>query len=209
MRTFILRARKAVTKPNFSLSNLPKAGRMEIVASCISNALWVANDVRDDTAIHIVLEGSPRPPLTLTFVGGAIAGLTVDEHGIAILIQKALKKAIKLKKGETKEVTPGVMVSTASFEEVVKRHKDRGALFYLHPKGKDIRKADMPEDVTFIFGDYIGMPSKSESFLDRQGAEKISLGPKAIFASQCITLVHNELDRKQKMHDKDYAVGTF
>lgn len=195
MRAFILRARKSLTKPNFSVDNLPEAGHMEIVAACIGNALWVSNNVRDDTVIHVVLEGPPRPPLTISFFGDAIEGLTIDEAGIAKMIQKALKKAIKLKKGDSKEVSPGVHISDASFEEVVKRHQVRGALFYLHPKGKDIRKAGFSDNITFIFGDYIGIPSKSEVFLDRLGAERISLGPEILFASQCVTIVHNELDR--------------
>ena len=36
---------------------------------------------------------------------------------------------------------------------------------------------------------------KTDKFLLRLGAEPISVGPKMLFASQCITLVHNELDR--------------
>ncbi|MBI4150669.1 hypothetical protein HY492_00935, partial [Candidatus Woesearchaeota archaeon] len=48
MRTFILRARKSVTKP-FDIDDLPAAGNMQVVASCIGNALWVSNNVRQDT----------------------------------------------------------------------------------------------------------------------------------------------------------------
>jgi tRNA (pseudouridine54-N1)-methyltransferase len=196
MRTFILRARKSSTSPNFNLSDLPKAGRMEIVASCIGNALWVSNNVRSDTVIHVVLEGPPTPPKTVTFTGGSIEGLSVDERGIAWLVQKALRKAIKMGSSETKDVAPGVIVSSASFEEMVKRHAEHGTVYYLHPKGKDIRTAELPEDVTFVFGDYIGMPEKSESFLEKIGAQKLTLGPVTVFASQCVTIVQNELDRR-------------
>ena len=41
MREFILRALKAHTS-SFNVDNLEDAGKMHIVARCISNALWVA-----------------------------------------------------------------------------------------------------------------------------------------------------------------------
>ena len=59
----------------------------------------------------------------------------------------------------------------------------------------DIREYKFNKDPTFIFGDYIGMPRKTEKLLERLGAKKVSLGPQMLFASNCITIVHNELDR--------------
>ncbi|MBI4145481.1 tRNA (pseudouridine(54)-N(1))-methyltransferase TrmY [Candidatus Woesearchaeota archaeon] len=194
MRTFILRARKSVTKP-FDIDDLSSAGNMQVVASCIGNALWVSNNVRSDTVVHVVLEGPPTPPLTVTFYGAAIKDLPFDERGIAFFVNKAIKKSIKM--GDSKEVSPGVMVSRKSFEEVVKAHTETSAVFYLHPKGKDVRSVEFTEDVTFVFGDYIGMPEKSESFLDKLGAERVTLGPVVLFASQCVTIVQNELDRRK------------
>jgi tRNA (pseudouridine54-N1)-methyltransferase len=34
------------------------------------------------------------------------------------------------------------------------------------------------------------------STLDRLGARKISLGPKMLFASQCVVLIHHALDQR-------------
>ncbi len=192
MRTFILRARKSVTKP-FDLDDLSAAGRMEIVCACISNALWVSNNVRQDTIIHVVLEGPPIPPVTITFSGNDIKNLTVDERGIADLINNALRKAAKMD-GITK-VSPGITVQKKSFEALVKDAVKTSTVYYLHPKGKDVLEIEFKNDVTFVFGDYIGMPDKSESFLDNVGAEKATVGPVTLFASQCITLAHNALDR--------------
>ena len=182
MRTFIIRARKSTTNPSFDVNDLPNAGNMQIVAACILNALWVSNNVRSDTEIHVVLEGPPTPPRTVTFIGSSIQDLPFDERGVAWMVQKALRKALKMGKHESKDAGPGVKVSDTSFEELVKRHAETSTLFYLHPKGKDIRETEFPENVTFVFGDYIGMPGKSESFLDNAGAEKITLGPVTLFA---------------------------
>ena len=194
MRTFILRARKSTTNPSFDVNDLPSAGNMQIVAACVINALWVSNNVRADTEIHVVLEGPPTPPRTVTFMGNSIQDLPFDERGVAWMVQKALRKALKMAKHESKDAGPGVKVSDSSFEELVKRHAETSTLFYLHPKGKDIREVEFPENVTFVFGDYIGMPAKSESFLENLNAEKVTLGKQMLFASQCVTIVQHELD---------------
>jgi len=196
MRTFILRARKSSTSPSFDLNDLPNAGNMQIAAACVINALWVSNNVRQDTEIHVVLEGPPTPPRTVTFVGKDIQGLPFDERGVAWLVQKALKKAFGIAKADVKQVSPGITVSSSSFESLVKYHAEKGPVYYLHGKGKDIRETDFAENVTFVFGDYIGMPAKSESFLENAGAERLSIGPETLFASQCVTIVHNEMDRR-------------
>ena len=69
-------------------------------------------------------------------------------------------------------------------------------LVYLNHKGQDIRIFEFQDNVTFIFGDYIGMPWKTEIFLQRHNAERASLGKIEYHASQCITIVNNELDRR-------------
>jgi tRNA (pseudouridine54-N1)-methyltransferase len=39
------------------------------------------------------------------------------------------------------------------------------------------------------------MPTKTLGSLERLGARKFTLGSKMLFASQCVVLVHHELDR--------------
>jgi tRNA (pseudouridine54-N1)-methyltransferase len=38
------------------------------------------------------------------------------------------------------------------------------------------------------------MPPKTLQGLERLGAKKLSLGPRMLFASQCVVLIHHELD---------------
>ena len=49
----------------------------------------------------------------------------------------------------------------------------------------------------FLLTDHLPMPKKSFNSLERLGAERIALGPKMLFASQCVVLIHNELDLAQ------------
>ncbi len=194
MREFILRAQKAYTT-EFNLDDLPDAGRIDLVCRCVSNAVFLSNDLRRDTIIHVVLEGPKDPPKVISFNGNELRDFYFDEKNIARVILKALKKGKGLKLGEEVEAHPGVKISKKSFEQLVKE-KNQTQLIYLHEKGTDIREKEFKENVTFIFGDYTGMPKKTENFLENNGAEKISISNKMLFASHCIVIVHNELDRK-------------
>ena len=40
------------------------------------------------------------------------------------------------------------------------------------------------------------MPRKTFNSLERLGAKKITLGPRMLFASQCVVLIHHELDQR-------------
>ncbi|MDI6737510.1 MAG: tRNA (pseudouridine(54)-N(1))-methyltransferase TrmY [Nanoarchaeota archaeon] len=196
MREFILRARTAKTG-DFNANDLPAAGRMDSVCASVSNALNIANALRKDTIIHVVLEGSPEPPKLLTFCGDRIKGMAWDEKSIGEFIKKALIKARG--KAERIDACEGLFVEKKSFEALVKEKlKDGKQVVYLHHEGKDIREAALKEDIVVVFGDYIGMPRATEGLLDRLGAERISLGPKMLFAAHCILIMHNELDRRFK-----------
>lgn len=182
MRTFIVLARKSPSV-RFDARNLPDAGRMDLVCRSISNALWVSNGVRENVLIHVVLEGGRKGPKVLTIDSNKIKTLKPDEKNIAMHIRKALRK---------REV-PGFNVELKSFESLI---RDYDKLYYLDKKGKDIRNIKLVKGGCFIVGDYIGLPSKTKKFLDRLGAEKLSMGNTMLFASHCIVLIHNELDRQ-------------
>ena len=197
MREFILRARKAPTAPNFSIDNLPDAGHMEVVAACISNAVFYSNHLREDTSISVVLEGGPEPPKTLIVDSRTLGTLEgFDERSIALMIQQALGVGKGLGLRQERPVIGGVTIAKTAFEHLV-QDRSPDQLFYLSKKGADIREAEFPESPTFVFSDYLSMPKKSGRYLARLGATPISLGPRMLFASQCIVLVHNELDRRE------------
>lgn len=170
---------------------------MEVVAACISNAIFYSNNLREETAISVVLEGGPDPPKTLRIESGGLGSLDgFDERSIAAMIQKAVTVGKGLNLHEERQVDGGITIAKTAFEHLVKaRESDR--LFYLSRKGSDIRSLDLPPDPTFVVTDHLSMPKKTEKYLDRLGATPVSLGPRMLFASHCIVLVHNELDRRE------------
>ncbi len=200
MREFILRASKGVTNPNFiNLNDLPGAGRLDLVCRCVTNALFVSNDMRRDTIIHVVLEGPDNPPRTVSFDGRELRNLAPDERNCASHIRIALERSAGFKLGECAKSEPGITVCKSSLEGMLKEKSKTTQLIYLHPEGTDIRKFEFKEDVCFIFGDHVGIERATEKLLKRLGAVKVSLAPAYYLASQCVTICHNELDVRRLM----------
>jgi len=191
----VLLALKAKTTPDFDLLDLPgSGGRMDEVCRCVSSALFLAGRLRQDSSIHCCLQGPASPPKVLSFFGSTIRGLRPDEVSIAKMIRGALAKGLGLTLGQEVKVQEGIVVAKRAFEAQLRALN--GQLLYLHPKGEDIRSAQLGPAPVFILGDQIGLPRKEELFLERLGAKRISVGPQLYHASHVITLCHNELDRR-------------
>ena len=196
MREFVLLALKAKTSPDFDLGNLPNEGRLDLVCRTISNSLWISNDLRRDTIIHVAMNGPKKPPKIISFYGEYLKNIEPDEKTIAKYIKFALKKGLFLNLNEEVEVSPGIKISKKAFETLIKEKSKTSKLIYLNPKGEDIRKFEFEKDSVFIFGDFKGLPKKTEKLLLRLNVKKINLGPKKLFSSHCPIIVHNELDRR-------------
>ena len=195
MREFIVFARKAWTKP-FNLNDLASAGRMDVIARCVSSALFISYAIRKDTNIYISLNGPPNPPVLLKFFGDRLKGVYYDERSVAGKINEALKKIDETEEKKEIEVSKGFLVSKQSFENFLKKKALERKIVYLHEEGKDIREIEFSGNEIFVVGDHKGLPKKTEVFLEKLGAEKVSLGPLSYLASHCIVIVHNELDRR-------------
>jgi tRNA (pseudouridine54-N1)-methyltransferase len=201
MKEFVLLALKATTSSDFDVNELVSAGRIDLVCRCISNSLFISNHMREDSIIHVCLNGAPTEfsPKIISFYGATLCGMEWDEKSIAVVIKQALEAGKTLKLGEEIEVRAGLKVSKKAFETLVREKCDEEKeLFYLDEKGEDIReiKFTKEKDYVFIFGDFIGMPKNTEKLLKRIGAEKMAISPVMLMASYCPIIVHNELDRR-------------
>ena len=63
-------------------------------------------------------------------------------------------------------------------------------------KGTPIREQAFADRPCFLLTDHIPMPKKILPSLERLGARKLSLGGTMLFASQCVVLIHHELDQR-------------
>ena len=115
-----------------------------------------------------------------------------DKRKIAL----ALDASRGMGKEETRPVQPGVSVRTLSFERLVQELAKDHQLFVMDRKGTPIREQVFQDNPCFLLTDHIPMPKKTLPGLERMGATKMSLGPKMLFASQCVVLIHYELDQR-------------
>jgi tRNA (pseudouridine54-N1)-methyltransferase len=183
MRTFVLYARKARTDSKFRLDDLISAGRMDLVCRCITSALWLSHNVREDTRIFVVLNGPTKPPVTICFQGSKLSKVYVDETTNA----KWIKKLLSMKFGKEWLEVDATKISRKSFQEVLSELN--GKIYVLHEKGEFIDNVKIEKNPVIVLGDQIGLPDKEESFALRNG-EKISLGKNVYLASSCISIIN-------------------
>jgi tRNA (pseudouridine54-N1)-methyltransferase len=193
MRRFIVVGQRATTSGDFSLNDpCGGAGRLDVLLRCINSAFFLSHGLRTDVEMFLVLKGPADPPKTVRMLGSKILHLNPDERSTAAIIKNAL--SVRLPKGLEKEASEGVYISRTDLAGVLSLVGRENAV-YLHERGEDVRgcKVDL-KDKVFILGDDQGLLPEDESLLE--GLPAISLGPQVLHADHCITLLHNELDRR-------------
>ena len=198
MRTFVLRARAAPTDSRKLLASVGAEAHAEILAHTLMNAVFVAQSHRDDVIVYLVLESTADYSRTIRFDANAMHDIGgFDERSLLGKIANTLDASIGMGKDETRPVEPGVTVRTTSFERLVQELAADHPLFVMDRKGTPIREQAFDDNPCFLLTDHIPMPKNTFHTLDRLGAKKISLGSKMLFASQCVVLVHHELDQRE------------
>jgi tRNA (pseudouridine54-N1)-methyltransferase len=198
MRVFVLRARSAPTDSRQLLDAVGKEAHTEILAHTLMNAIFVAQSHRPDVVVHLVLESTPDYSRAIRFDANAMRDIGgFHEQALLGKIALALDASRGMGKEESRAVGPGITVRTLGFEKLVQELAKVHRLFVLDPKGEPLRGRPVPGNPCFILTDHMPMPKKSLSTLERLGAEEISLGRKMLFASLCVLLIHDELDRRE------------
>ncbi|MDK2974785.1 MAG: tRNA (pseudouridine54-N1)-methyltransferase [Methanofollis sp.] len=188
MKRFVVVGHLASTDPDFSLNDLPGAGRMDELCRCVAASLCLSHGMRRDAGCLLILLGGPKAPKTIRFSGESIRNLSPDERNIAGLI----KKALALPCGTVfRESSPGVEVRRGGLAEVLAAC----GCAVLDEGGNDIRRAGtLPE--TFLLSDHRHFSEEEQELM--QGLPAYSLGPCVLHADMAITVLHNELDRRER-----------
>ena len=197
MRTFVLRARAAPTDSQKLLAAIGKEAHPEILAHTLMNAVFVAQSHRADVTVHLVLESTADYSRTICFDANAIHDFGgFDERALLAKVATALDASKGMGKDETRPVESGITVRTVSFERLVQELAVDHQLFVMDRKGTSIRQQVFNGNPCFLLTDHIPMPKKTFHSLERLGAKKIALGSTMLFASQCVVLIHHELDQR-------------
>ncbi len=196
MREFVLIHNHAPTDPDaVRLKDLPGSGRFDLACRFVTQTLLYSHGVRTDTVAHLVLNGPPNPPVTITVNGSRVRRLYPDERTTAVHLRRALAA------DPNTEPHPGIFVRRIGLEELLEEKKG-AKIYYLAEDGTDITEIDPEPDSVFILGDHEGPTEEQDELLRRKAHATVSLGPVPYHADQCVVIVHNHLDRR---HPPDYA----
>ena len=199
MRVFVLRARSAPTTSRELFEGVGKEAHTEILAHTLMNAIFVAQSHRADVVVHLVLESTKDYSRTISFDSNGMRDIGgFHEQALLAKVAAALDVSAGMGKEEKRPVGPGIVVRTISFEKLVQELARDHPLLVMDRKGTPMRDKAIAGAPCFILTDHLPMPKKSLCTLERLGAEQISLGSKMLFASQCVLLIHNELDHQQQ-----------
>lgn len=197
MRTFVLRARAAPTDSQALLAAVGGEAHTEILAHTLMNAIFVAQSHRADVVVYLVLESTPDYSRTIRVEANAMRDIGgFDERNLLGRIAKALDASRGMGKDESRPVEPGITVQTISFERLVQGLATDHSLYMMDRKGAPIGEQAFDDSPCFLLTDHIPMPKNTLHGLERLGAKKLTLGPAMLFASQCVVLIHHELDRR-------------
>jgi len=192
MRTFVIRARKAHFK-----ATVGKKEHVEIIAHTLANAFYISNQLRNDVEVYVVLDSAADFPKTIKFSSNdGLSFPGFHEEAILGVVANAQERGQHVALGEVKSIAPGIEVHGYGFDTLLKALQETRVVYLLDNKGDDIRTLQFESQGVFVLSDHIALPKKSVKGLERRGLKKISLGKKVLFASQCVVLVHNELDRQ-------------
>ena len=191
-RIFVVLGHTAAITPDFTLNDLPgSAGRLDILCRCVTAAFCLSHGIRTDVNVYLVL----RDQVTVRFAGDRLKRLNPDERSTGALIRRALETMPSLLAGQERESTPGVFVSSRGLTAVLQELEDQGIeRVVLHERGRDIRTVKMNDPVAFILSDHYDFAPDEEALLG--DCQQVSLGPVVLHADHCISIVHNELDRR-------------
>ncbi len=161
------------------------------------NAIFVAQSHRHDVTVYLVLESTPDFSRTVRFDANAMHDIGgFNEQALLRKIAKALDASRGMGKDETRPVESGVTVQTLSFERLVQQLAQDHQMFVMDRKGTPIREQVFEGNPCFLLTDHIPMPKKTFHSLERLGTTRITLGRTMLFASQCVVLIHHELDQR-------------
>ena len=189
MKRFIVIGHKALTSGDFSLNDMPgSAGRMDVLCRCVNSSLFLSHDLRRDVECYLVLLGEPNPPKTILFSGKRVRYLNPDERSAGSLIKKALGTTCG---DEFTESTKGVYIRRGGLERLLLEFE----VALLDEHGVDIRTTDELPDA-YLLSDHMNFSDEEEDLI--RDVQKVSVGPKILHADHTITIMLNEMDRREK-----------
>lgn len=198
MRRFVILGHGVPLDGDFSLNDLPGgAGRIDVLCRAIGSSLFVSHEIRRDVETILSL----RNAVQIRIQGDTVKRLNPDERSTAAL----LKRALAALNEEEVMSTPGIFVSRRTLSETIDRlYQLEAAPIVLHETGSCAQAFAFPRDPAFILSDHEEFTDTDLESLD--DLPRISLGPRSLHTSQCITIAHYLLDGREALLQSDLVL---
>ena len=198
MRRFVILGHKAAISPEFNLSDLPgSAGRLDVLCRAIGAAFLLSHDLRRDVEVTLLLQDRVQ----LRLLGKPLRHLNPDERSPPSLLKHALEKLGE----EEVRSTPGIFIAQRSLPSILDRLWQLQAHpVILHEQGIPIDSFSIPSNPAFFLSDHSDFSADDEKALSR--LPRVSLGRQGLHTSQCITILHYLLDRRDQDESEDLVL---
>ncbi len=169
---------------------------MDEVARVVSTAFTLSNSLRRDTELSILFVAEPPPRARrIRITGSRVRYLNPDERSTAALLKNALTRSATLDRDV--EASPGLVVGPLESRGEIERFARTPGTFWLEQSGPPIETVDLPADgFGAILSDPEDASAEERALLETLAVPRLSLGPQPLRSSQCIDVVHHELDRR-------------
>jgi tRNA (pseudouridine54-N1)-methyltransferase len=199
VRRFVVIGKSAVASDDFLLHDFAgTSGRLDVLARCVRAGLLTSHGVRHDACLYLVLLGGPRAPRTVRFTGAHVKYIRPDERNLAVQLKKVLAYSDDLHATGFVEVRAGIAVARGGLEPVLAEVGDLTP-YVLEEGAPDIREAPSAglANGVFFVGDHLGFDEASRARLAAIGARPLGVGPVSLHTEDVVTLLSNELDRRE------------
>jgi tRNA (pseudouridine54-N1)-methyltransferase len=192
MREFIVVSHEAPTTPDFSLDDLPGAGRMDLLARCVTASMLSSHGIRENVQLSLVLGDQ----FTIRFDSSTIRGLHPDERSTAARIRQALEERDEAIGHIPVEVTPGVTLYRMGLAATLDALPSDNHIFQLASDGTPAATLEPPEEPVFVLSDHRPFDPDESKLLESVRDAQLSIGPVELHADHAITVAHNWLDTR-------------
>jgi tRNA (pseudouridine54-N1)-methyltransferase len=199
VRTFVIIGQSAVASDDFLLHDFAgTSGRLDVLARCVRAGLLFSHGVRRDARIYLVLLGGPRAPRVVRFQGAAAKYVRPDERNLSVQLKKVLAYDDDANATGFVEVRAGISVAQGALEPVL-ADLDGATPYVLEEGAPDVRERSAAElrNAAFFLGDHHGWDASCRARLAELGAQTLGVGPVSLHTEDVVTLVSNELDRRE------------
>jgi tRNA (pseudouridine54-N1)-methyltransferase len=192
-RDFVFVSHEAPTDAEFSLNDLPGAGRVDLLCRCVNAALLTSHGVREEATARLVIRDDED--VTVRFEGEGVSGINPDERSIAGVVRAALEERTYYEV----EARRGVYVAEKGLRGVL--DETEGETVVLHEDGERALGVETPDDPVFVLSDHHEFTDEDTEAVEERDARHVSLGPVAVHADHATAVAHNWCDTDGWGHD--------